>query len=223
MKPIVNHLEGKKENNAFKHLWKTLANRNYRIGFLATAMLSLGGFMMMPWGSAFSINNLKITPEQLPLLFMVAGLATLFIMPIIGKLSDRIEKFKIFTFASVWMILVVVIYTNLSAAPFWLVMLLNIAMMIGIMGRMVPAMALTSALPQIHDRGAFMSINASLQQIAGGIASGIGGLIVVQQTKTSPIEHYDILGYVIVIITILCIFMVNRVSKLIKNKQTGTI
>jgi hypothetical protein len=68
-----------------------------------------------------------------------------------------------------------------------------------------------------------MSINASLQQIAGGIASGIGGLIVVQQTKTSPIEHYDILGYVIVIITILCIFMVNRVSKLIKNKQTGTI
>jgi MFS family permease len=144
-------------------------------------------------------------------------------MPIIGKLSDRIEKFKIFTFASVWMILVVVIYTNLSAAPFWLVMLLNIAMMIGIMGRMVPAMALTSALPQIHDRGAFMSINASLQQIAGGIASGIGGLIVVQQTKTSPIEHYDILGYVIVIITILCIFMVNRVSKLIKNKQTGTI
>ncbi len=222
MKPIINHLQEKKEQNAIQHLWKTLANRTYRIGFLATALLSLGGFMMMPWGSAFSINNLKITSEQLPLLFMVSGLATLFIMPVIGKLSDRIEKFKIFTVAAVWMIVVVVIYTNLSATPFWLVMLLNIAMMIGIMGRMVPAMALTSALPQIHDRGAFMSINASLQQIAGGIASGIGGLIVVQQTKTSPIEHYDLLGYVIVIITILCIFMVNRVSKLIKSKQTGT-
>jgi len=31
---------------------------------------------------------------------------------------------------------------------------------------MVPAVALTTAIPNIADRGAFMSINASLQQIA---------------------------------------------------------
>lgn len=214
IKPIVQHLLVKNEHNAFKHLWTTLSNRNYRIGFLATALLSLGGFMMMPWGSAFSINNLHITNEQLPILFMVAGISTLFIMPIIGKLSDKMDKFKIFTIASIWMIIVVVIYTNLTPVPFWVVMVMNITMMIGIMGRMVPSMALTSALPQMQDRGAFMSINSSLQQIAGGLAAGVGGMIVVQKSKLSPLEHYDTLGYVIVVITIICIYMIYRVSKL---------
>lgn len=218
MQPITTHLDSKTENNAFKHLWNTIKNRNYRIGFLTTALLSLGGFMMMPWGSAFAINNLKITNEQLPILFMVAGVATLIIMPIIGKLSDTISKFSIFTFASIWMIIVVVIYTNMTESPLWVVMILNVTMMIGIMGRMVPSMALVSALPEMHDRGAFMSINSSLQQIAGGIASAIGGMIVVQQTKLSPLEHYDILGYVVVVFAIACVFMLWRVGKVVKVK-----
>ena len=71
----------------------------------------------------------------------------------------------------------------------------------------------------MQDRGAFMSINSSLQQIAGGIAAGVGGMIVVQQTKTSPLLHYDTLGYVIVVIIIINILMVYRVSKIIKARM----
>lgn len=218
MQPIITHLDNKTENNAFKHLITTIKNRNYRIGFLTTALLSLGGFMMMPWGSAFAINNLKITNEQLPILFMVAGVATLIIMPVIGKLSDSMSKFNIFAFASIWLMIVVVFYTNMTESPLWLVMIFNVTMMIGIMGRMVPSMALVSALPEMHDRGAFMSINSSLQQIAGGIASAIGGMIVVQKTKLSPLEHYDMLGYIVVFFAIACIFMLWRVSKVVMAK-----
>ncbi len=150
---------------------------------------------------------------------MVGGVASLFVMPIVGKLSDRIDKFKIFTIAALWMMVVVVIYTNLGPVPFAIVVILNILMMIGIMSRLAPAMALTSALPQMQDRGAFMSINSSLQQIAGGIAAAVGGMIVVQKTKTSPLLHYDTLGFVIVVIIIVNIWMVYRVSKIIKARQ----
>ena len=80
-------------------------------------------------------------------------------------------------------------------------------------------MALVTALPQMQDRGAFMSINSSLQRIAGGIAAGVGGLIVVQKTKTSPLQHYDILGYVIVVIIIANIIQVYRVNNLIKAQK----
>ncbi|MEO7264765.1 MAG: MFS transporter [Ferruginibacter sp.] len=219
LQPITKHLLVKAEKTPFKHLWHTIRERDYRIGFLSTALLSLGGFMIMPWGSAFAINNLHVTYTQLPILFMVGGVASLFIMPIVGRLSDRIDKFKIFTIAALWMLVVVVIYTNLGPVPFALVVAMNILMMIGIMSRMVPAIALTSALPQIQDRGAFMSINSSLQQIAGGIAAAIGGMIVVQKTKTSPLLHYDTLGYVIVVIILVNIWMVYRVSKIIKERQ----
>ncbi len=219
LKPVNKHLELQTQTNPFKHLMNTVSNRSYHIGFLATAMLSLGGFMMMPWGSAFAINNLLVTPQQLPLMFMVSGFSALMIMPFIGKLSDRIDKFKIFAIASLWMMIMVVIYTNLTPIPFVLVLLMNVFFMIGIMSRMVPAMALTSALPKMQDRGAFMSINSSLQQIAGGIAAAIGGMIVVQPDKYSPLQHYNTLGYIIVVLSLLCVFMVYRVSKMLKAQQ----
>ena len=219
LEPVVEHLRVKNKDNAFLHLWHTIKQRNYRIGFLSTALLSIGGFMMMPWSSAFSINNLHVTPQQLPLLFMVGGVTSLIIMPLIGRLSDKIDKFKVFMGAALWMIVIVLIYTHLTPVYFGIVITVNILLMIGIMSRMVPAMALTSALPQMQDRGAFMSINSSLQQIAGGIAAAVGGMIVVQQTKTSPLQHYDILGYVIVAIIILSILMVYRVSQVIKARQ----
>jgi predicted MFS family arabinose efflux permease len=219
LEPVIKHLELKTEKTAIKHLLHTLQLRQYRTGFLLTALLSLGGFMMMPWGSAFAVNNLHVSYDQLPILFMASGVAALIIMPLVGKLSDKIDKVKIFTVAALSMMVIIVIYTNLGPIPFFLILTLNILMMTAIMSRIIPAMALVSALPKMQDRGAFMSINASLQQIAGGIAAGIGGMIVVQKTKTSPLQHYNILGYVIVVIIILNIIQLYRVSNLIKAQK----
>jgi hypothetical protein len=71
----------------------------------------------------------------------------------------------------------------------------------------------------MQDRGAFMSINASLQQIAGGVAAAVAGSIVVQKNKYSPLEHYNILGYLIVIISCIAIVLLYRVSNMIKQNN----
>ncbi len=223
LRPIVQHLLAQREKSAFMHLWHTVAKSNYRIGFSATALLSIGGFMMMPFGSAFAINNLGLTNHQLPMLFMVSGVSSLIIMPLIGRLSDKVDKFKIFAVASVWMTVMCVVYTNLSITPLWLVMVLNILMMMGIMSRMVPSSALTSAIPDMADRGAFMSVNASLQQIAGGVAAAVAGMIVSQKGKGTPLENYNIVGYVIVGISIISIFLMWRVNNLAKRKTEPSI
>jgi predicted MFS family arabinose efflux permease len=86
------------------------------------------------------------------------------------------------------------------------------------MSRMVPSSALTSAVPEMADRGAFMSINSSLQQIAGGIAAAVAGMIVTQKGKGMPLEHYDIVGYTIVGISVISIVMMMRVDKMIKKR-----
>jgi predicted MFS family arabinose efflux permease len=218
LKPVTEHLAKQHDRTPLRHLLHTFAQKNYRIGFLSTAFLSIGGFMMMPFGSAFAINNLKITPEELPFLFMVSGVSSLVVMPLIGRLSDKIDKFKLFAIASVWMMVVVVFYTNLSVTPLWLVMIFNILMMMGILSRMVPSSALTTAIPNLQDRGAFMSINSSLQQIAGGIAAACAGMIVQQKDKYSPLEHYNTVGYVMVVISLISVFLLYRVSIIVKKK-----
>lgn len=174
--------------------------------------------MMMPWGSAFAINNLHVSTQQLPILYMISGVTALAIMPLIGKLSDRFDKFTIFTIACIFLGVVVIIYTNLGVVPFWIVIITNIFLMAGIMSRMVPAVALSSALPEKQDRGAFMGINASLQQISGGVAAAFGGMVVVQKDKLSPLEHYDTLGYIIVFLSIISVFLMLRVNNLLKTK-----
>jgi predicted MFS family arabinose efflux permease len=219
LKPVTEHLSLQHDKNAFVHLWYTIAKREYRIGFTAMALMSIGGFMMMPFGSAFAVNNLHVSHEQLPLLFLIAGIGTLIIMPSVGKLSDKMDKFRLFTFASVWMMTIVVIYTNLLPVPFWQIVSLNIMMTMGIMGRFIPAGALTTEIPEMRDRGAYMSVSASLQQMAGGIAAAFAGLVVVQKDSHSPLEHYNTLGYVVCAITAVCIFMVYRVDAMVKRKS----
>ena len=219
MKPVTEHLAFQNDRSAVGHLLKTIASRQYRIGFTATALMSIGGFMMMPFGSAFAVNNLGVTYAQLPTLFMIAGVGSLFIMPIVGKLSDKKDKLKIFAVASIWLMVMCIVYTNLSVIPFFVVVILNILMMMSVTSRMIPSMALVSAVPDSKDRGAFMSINSSLQQIAGGVAAAVAGMIVTQPTKTSPLEHYNIVGYVVVVISMLSIFQIYRVNMLVKSKM----
>ncbi|MBB1140083.1 MFS transporter [Myroides sp. WP-1] len=217
--PVNAHLQLQQDHKPLTHLWNTLKNKEYRIGFVATTFLSVGGFMMMPFGTIFAVNNLGVHPDQLPLLFMVSGVTSLLFMPFIGKLSDKMNKYVLFSIASIWLMLVCVVYTNMAQIPLWLVMVINVLMMFGIMSRMVPSSALTSAVPEGKDRGAFMSINSSIQQIAGGIAAAIAGLIVYQEHKNSPLMNYDIVGYVVVAVSCLSIVLMYRVNQLIKTKR----
>jgi predicted MFS family arabinose efflux permease len=218
LEPVTKHLELQTTDNVFAHFTHVLAQPNYQLTFLATALLSMGGFMMMPFGSAYAVNNLGVSQAQLPIIFMCTGIASLVIMPLVGRLSDKIDKFKIFAFGSVWAAIFILIYTNLSPIPLWALIILNILMFIGIMSRMIPAGALTSAVPEMKDRGAFMSINASLQQISGGLATALAGMIVVQNGKFAPLEHYSTLGFIGAGIMVFCMYFIYKVNAIVKEK-----
>lgn len=221
MQPIRAHLDMQRNHSALQHLLQTIGKRKYRVGFLATSMLSMGGFMLMPFTSPFLVNNVGVLQAELPTVFMFTGVASMIIMPLVGRLSDRVDKFVLFTVGSVLASVMIVIYTNMSPHPLWLVILVNVVLFMGIMSRMVPAVALNSALPEAADRGAYMSINSSLQQFAGGMAALFAGLVVHQESKHSPIEHFDILGYIMVGIVFLCIFLIRRVDKLVHPSKKG--
>ncbi len=223
LRPVTAHLGMQQTKNPLRHIANTMAKGYYRMGFLATALLSVGGFMMMPFGAAFAINNLHVSQARLPILFMISGSCSLIVMPIMGKLSDKLDKFRMFAVSSLWMILVVCIYTNQSSMPFWLVGVFYALLMMGIMGRMVPATTLITGVPAMHDRGAFMSINASLQQIAGGIAAMLAGSIVVQRAPSSPLENYNIVGYLVSIISLVAIGMLYRVDVMVKQRVHGDV
>jgi len=212
MKPVNAHLQLTEPKNAFRHLKDTLINPNYLKGFLATVLLSTGGYMMMPFASAFSTNNLGVALKDLPYLFGATGIVTILTGPIVGKQSDKIGRFKIFLGGSLLSMLVIVFYTRLGHTPLPIVMVFNGLMFIGISARIIASSSLISMVPKPQDRGAFMSINSSIQQLSGGIAAAIAGLIVVK-TSTGKLLHYEQLGMVVICTMTIATIMIYRLEK----------
>ena len=215
LKPINEHLKAPSDRNALRHLLKTLTAPRYFWAFAATMLLAVGGFMLMPFGSAFSVHNMGIALDKLPIVYVATGVASFIAGPLIGRLSDGIGKYSMFCIGSGVGMALVIYYCGLGITPLGTVIALNIVLFIAITARMVSAQALSSAVPDPGDRGAFMSINSSLQQLAGGVASSAAGFIVVQ-TAQGPLAHYDQLGFVVagaMSITVVLMFKVNRMVR----------
>lgn len=222
MKPITEHLKIRSDQrNPFHHLIKIISQSQYLRAFMATTLLATGGFMLMPFGSAFGINNLGLTLAQLPLLYGITGGFSIFLGPLIGKMSDKIGKYKIFVIGSLISMVMVVIYTNLGITPLWTIIALNVVLFVGITSRMISSSALMTAVPEPQERGAFMSVNSSAQQIAGGVASSIAGLIVVQ-SKTGVLLHYNVLGYVVVGTMTVTMFLMYFLNRYVQQKYSKT-
>ncbi|TGL44640.1 MFS transporter [Leptospira perdikensis] len=218
LKPVTTHLDNKIERHAFLHLVKTLAEPKYFPAFIATTLLATGGFMLMPFGSAFSVHNLGVRLEDLPLVYMITGVVSIFGGPIMGRLSDWIGKYKMFVIASALAAIVIIYYTKMQITPLPIVIFVNSILFVFVSARMISANALTSAVPDLHDRGAFMAISSSVQQISGGIAASVAGLIVVQ-TSSGYMERYDILGYVVAAAILITVALMYNVNKIVLSKH----
>ncbi|MBL8021212.1 MAG: MFS transporter [Leptospirales bacterium] len=220
MKPIREHIHLNLGRHPFRHLYETVLHKPYLRGFAATTLLSTGGFMLMPFGSAFAIHNMGLTLNDLPVLYTATGICSIAFGPLIGRLSDRIGRYAVFFWGSIITLLMVLIYTHQGITPLWLVIILNVLLFAGILSRMISSQAIISGVPEPRDRGAFMSINSSVQYGAGSISAAVAGLIVVQ-TPDGFIQHYDTLGYVVNVATIFTIVAMFYVNQQVMAKQAS--
>lgn len=212
LKPIKDHLNKPKLSGPFTHLIDTLKNKNYIPAFFTSALMSIGGFMLMPFMSAFLVNNAGISTHDLPMIYFVTGISAIFTGPLVGKAADKFGKFKVFLFGAIFTTITVNIYTHLEITPLWIVILVNVIMFASIFSRMIPSQALISAIPQPENRGAFMAVNSALQQVAGGIASVISGLIVVIQAN-GHVDHFEIVGYILTFTSAVSVYLMYKISQ----------
>jgi predicted MFS family arabinose efflux permease len=190
------------DKHPLHHLLHTLTTRSYLIGFITTAMLTMGGFLLMPYSTLFVVHNVGIPIDQLSLVYLITGTVSAIMGPLIGRASDTFGKFRVFAFGCATTIVMVLIYTRMSNVTFWILVTVSALLQIGIFSRMISSSALMSALPKPADRGAYMSISSSLQQMSGGLAAMLGGLVV-KQLADGRLLHFDVLGDVLVCTTLL--------------------
>ena len=212
MKPVDEHLKLHPEHSAFWHLFHTVTEPRYLLSFVSVLFLATGGFMLMPFSSAFTVNNLGISLESLPIIYLVTGLATIFAGPLVGKAADAFGKLRVFFTGTAIVIVMVLIYTHLGASTLAVVTVINVVLFIGIFSRMIPFQALMTQVPAPTQRGSFNAINASISQLAGGLASLVAGHIVVQGAN-GKLQHYAIAGYVVIATALIVSFLMWRIQR----------
>jgi predicted MFS family arabinose efflux permease len=186
VRPIADHLKHRQEHSPWMHLFNTLTEPRYLIAFATSALLTTGGFMLLPFASAYVVNNLRIPLQSLPTVYLVTGLCTIFVGP--------------------------VIYTHLGPTSLLELVTINTLLFIGIFSRMIPAQALLSAVPSVTQRGSFNAISASVQQFAGGVASIAAGHIVSLGADGSLL-HFDRIGYVLIGTSFVALILLWRLAK----------
>ncbi|MDI1298561.1 MFS transporter [Methylotenera sp.] len=201
MQPVVEHLKAPQEHSAFTHLLNTVSDPRHLTAFATTALLTTGGFMLMPFSSVFTVNNLGVSIEHLPTIYLITGLCTIFVGPLVGKAADAFGKIPVFMVGSVVTMIMVMVYTHLDTVPFTTVIIVNVLMFIGIFSRMIPFQALVTSVPEQTKRGSFNAVSASIQQFAGGFASVLAGHIV-SLGADGKLQHFAWIGYIVVGTTI---------------------
>jgi len=196
MKPVNAHLLLKQESTAFRHLIATITQTRYTTAFLVTTLLATGGYMLMPFGSAYTVHNLGIEITHLPTIYLVSGLFSIVTGPLVGRASDAFGKFRTFVFGSAMSIIMVLIYTHLGQVSLTTAIAVNVLMFVGIFSRMIPSQAIISAIPDPSQRGSFSAVSASLQQLSGGLGSVLAAAIIAENADGS-LRHFDWLGYIV--------------------------
>jgi predicted MFS family arabinose efflux permease len=100
MQPVNAHLRLKPDGNPFRHLIATVGQPRYTLAFAVTTLLATGGFVLMPFSSAYTVHNLGIDIAHLPTIYLVSGLFTIVMGPLVGRASDTFGKYPTFVLAA---------------------------------------------------------------------------------------------------------------------------
>lgn len=221
MQPVDAHLKLKQDRNPFHHLVATVGEPRYTLAFAVTTLLATGGYMLMPYSSAFTVNNIGIDMADLPTIYLVSGLFSIVTGPLVGRASDAFGKYPTFVFGCAMTVVMVLIYTHLGHVSLVTAITVNVLLFVGIFSRMIPSQALISAIPDQSQRGSFSAVSASLQQLSGGLGSVLAAAIISQQPDGSLL-HFERIGYVVVTTTIATLVAMYFVQKAVAERAGKT-
>ena len=85
---------------------------------------------------------------------------------------------------------------------------------------MIAAMAMVTSSVEPSRRGAFLSANSSVQHVAAGLGSYLGGIIV-SQSSTGQIEHFGSVGWIASSATLASLWLAGRIRILDWNSTSA--
>lgn len=202
--------DGGQPNSGLRVYGQVLKDKNQLLALLFTVLLMLGHFSIIPFIAPYMQFNIGFSDYEVTYIYAIGGILTAVLLPVFGKLADRHGNALIFTIASLFALASIFAITNLPPVSMTLALVATSSFFIVASGRSVPATTMVTSVVNPENRGSFMSIRSSLNQLALALASATAGLIVVEQD--GKLLHYPVVGYFAISMSLLAIGLAWRLK-----------
>ncbi len=208
--PLRGHLQAPRQGSAWANVAEVLADRNHLKALGFTVLLMFAGFVVIPYITIAIQANHGVTVAQVLLVYLVGGLATLISAPIIGRLTDRVGKQRMFVALALLTCLPTLGLTFSGTGwPLWAVLVVTTLLFVFLSGRMIPGMAIVGAAAQPAMRGSFMSLNGAVQSASMAAAAFVGGHLIARDAA-GHVTHYGMSGLLACAAAVLAIVAVRH-------------
>jgi len=205
------HLHARQEGKAIRQMLRVAIEPNHGKAMLLTALVIFGGFTVIPYITLYAIANVGIAGDEIPMIYFLGGAATLVTARLIGALADKLGKVLMFRVVAIGACLPVLLVTNVGTLTLFVYLAITTLFFIFVSGRMVPLLAIVGAAVKPQERGTFLSLNATVQSMAMGLASMVGGLFIIQ-APDGMISGYGWVGLIAASFNVMAALWVGRVK-----------
>jgi MFS transporter, DHA1 family, inner membrane transport protein len=183
-----------------------------RSALIFSAMLMMGHFLIIPFINPYLEFNKGFSKDATPMIYLAGGISSLVAAIYLGRLADKLGKLNVFSVSVFLSLFMVLIITAMPNVPFGVVLMFFAFWFIVATGRIVTAQAMISEVVEPSQRGSFMSINGSVQQLGSGLAALCAGAIVYTD-KSGAIRNYNWVGYLSIVVLLLSLLFGRMIFK----------
>ncbi len=207
--PVRSHLE-QGEVRSVRDFLLLVTDGNAWRGLALMMALVFGHFTIIPFLSPFLVRNVGMAEQDLFLVYMIGGVVTVFTGPLIGRLADRHGKFLMYAILVAGACAVIRVLTSSGPRPEWQVLVIAGFFFMLASARFIPSQATISMAVPSARRGAYMSLVACTRDLASGITTGIGSMVV-SEGAGGKLLHYDRLGLLAISVSIASLWVFRQV------------
>lgn len=208
--PTIDHHLNSKRNHPFAPMLAVLRDDNHIRALIFSALIIFSSFTVIPYLTVYAVNNVNITQHDIPLIYLAGGAATLITARLIGRWTDKSGKVMVYRLVALAAVLPIICITQSGPVPLWVWLLYTTAFFVLVSGRMIPAMTVIISAAQPKLRGTFMSLNSTVQSLAMGLSTTLGGFVVTQN-DSGTFTGYESAGYIAVLLNVLAIIFVSKI------------
>ncbi|MDH4449152.1 MAG: MFS transporter [Rhodoferax sp.] len=209
--PLRGHLQASASASAWSRISEVLQDRNHWLAFVFSALLMFSGFTVIPYITIFMQTNVGLHADQVPYVYLCGGVATLITARWFGNLSDSWGKLQTFRAIAIVFLLPLIGLTQLGRVGLGIALVVSTLFFVCGSGRMIPGMAMLTSAANPALRGTFMTLNASVQSAAMGLAALVGGALI-SRDAAGLVQNYWASAVIGAIASVLAVVVAGRLD-----------